>query len=141
MGSTTSDAPAPHPGPVSLPGLFTAAARFLAEFRHTEVHDDLSFQCHRGRVDVQVAPHAGTAERRRALVHAAAELLGATVRVREYPASVTADPDLWGSIGAYGHYMEAPFLVWSGLSVHEAQHLGLGSFANVVALPLDGGSR
>lgn len=126
---------------VSLAGLFIAAGKFLSDFRHTEVHNDLSFICHHGSVQLQVCRHAGAAEFRRDLVDLAARILDAPTHVDEH-VHEHADPSIWGTYIAHGTYLDTPMFAWTAVSPSEATRLGWG---NVAEPPLadakSGGAR
>jgi hypothetical protein len=137
MSSTASDAP----GPVTLRGLFTAASEFVRELGHVDLEQDgLSVICFHGGVQVQVTRAAANIDNRRAVVGDAASILGATARLHEHTHD-GADPDVWGTLTAHGRYMETPLWCWTAVTLAEAASQGWGSMANVVELPLDGGTR
>jgi hypothetical protein len=138
MGSTASDAPAPAPGPVSLRGLFVAAAQFVRDLGHDDLEQDgLSVLCIHGGVQVQVLRAAADIEDRRAVVADAASILHGTARVQEHIGDGPA-PAEWGIYGTHGRFMEAPVWLWTPVSPGEATRMG---WSNVVELPLDGCPR
>lgn len=141
MGSTASDAPPPAPGPVSLRGLFVAAAQFIRDLGHVDLEQDgISVHCLHGGVQVQVLQAAANIDNRRAVIGDAAALLNAEARVAENTHD-GSDPDVWGAVTVHGRFMETPFWCWTMVTPAEAAAQRWGSWANVVELPLDGGAR
>lgn len=117
---------------VTLRGLFAAAGHFVTELGHPDIESGLYVTCFRGGVQVQVTRAAGTAEDRSRIVVDAARIIGAEARPDEHLHDA-ADPNIWGSYIAHGHYMEAPVFAWTPLTLSEANRLGWG---NVIELPL-----